>query len=61
MNEEIGCITEKRKKAMHEWKNNDSHVIWDLYCVYKNCFKTIVSPYLLNNWFKQRCIISVES
>ena len=36
MNEEICCVTNKRKTAKNEWGNDDSYLLRALYCVNKN-------------------------
>ena len=36
MNEEIHCVTNKRKEAKNEWENDGSDFFWALYSLYKN-------------------------
>ena len=45
MNEEICCITSKRKTAKNEWENGDCDFLQALYSVYKTT--TIFHTYLL--------------
>ena len=56
MNEEICCITKKRKTAKTEWENYESDFHWALYSVFNKRIRTILFPYLPNNLFKQRYI-----
>ena len=53
MNKEIGCITNKLKKAKNEWENDDSDFFRALYSVHKN-IRTPLFPYLLVNLFLKK-------
>ena len=51
---------EKGKPAMSKWENDDSDILWALYCVCKNN-SSIFSMLLLVNLFKQRYSHFVKS
>ena len=59
MKEEINCFTNRGKTAKNEWENDDS----DFFSRFMQCIlkiSTILFPYFLINFIKERYISSVQ-
>ena len=60
MNEEIHCITNKRKTAKNEWGNDDFEFLRALYSACKK-IRTILFPHLLPCLNKDTSVLLIKA